>query len=88
MNTDRGSFADLDRCIDAVAEAVHEAWCELKRADGWSPGPLDASRKTHPDLVAYVELSPTSQEYDRTTARTVVAWLAEQGFRIEPPIDH
>lgn len=43
-------------------EELHEEWCEYKRHEDWIYGPdKDSNLKTHPCLVAYVEL-PQSQK--------------------------
>jgi hypothetical protein len=45
----------------ATPEQLHESWCEFKRADGWTYGPVkDAGARTHPCLVPYAEL-PAAQ---------------------------
>jgi RyR domain len=37
--------------------ASHEAWCEHKRANGWTYGPVKSSEaKTHPCLLPYAAL--------------------------------
>lgn len=39
----------------------HNRWCDAKMADGWEWGEtLDMDKKTHPDLVPYIELSDTA----------------------------
>ena len=46
--------------------AQHEAWSAAKRRDGWKYGPAkDESRKTHPSLVPYDQLSASEQNKDR-----------------------
>lgn len=41
----------------ATPEQLHDAWCEVKRRDGWIYGETkDADAKTHPCLVPYAEL--------------------------------
>lgn len=47
-------------------EQLHEAWCEAKRADGWTYGEVkDAAAKTHPCLVPYANLPAEQQVKDR-----------------------
>ena len=49
-----------------VARAVHAAWMEARRADGWTYGQVrDDSRKHTPCLVPYDEL--TENEKSTTT---------------------
>lgn len=67
-------------CLDGVrramagetAEQHHEAWCEFKRAAGWTYGPVkDAEKKTHPCLVPFGEL-PRHQQVKDTVFLAVV----------------
>jgi RyR domain len=49
----------------ATAQEQHEAWCDYKLADGWVYGPVkDPDKKTHPCLVAYVDLPQYQQTKD------------------------
>lgn len=55
-------------CIDnpnAPASANHDAWLEVKRAEGWKYGPVkDADAKVHPCFVPYDQLPPEQQAKD------------------------
>jgi hypothetical protein len=45
----------------ATPEQLHEAWCDTKRAAGWTYSPVrDNTTKLHPNLLPYDEL-PTAQ---------------------------
>ena len=45
--------------------AQHEEWCASKRRAGWRFGPIkDESKKTHPSLVPFEQLSATEQRKD------------------------
>jgi DNA polymerase III delta prime subunit len=70
--------------VEALAEACHEAWRELREAAGWTWGPTrdDAQRK-HPLLVPYAQLSEKDKEANRVTARQSEAKLHAVGFAIE-----
>lgn len=47
---------------DAPASANHEAWLEVKKADGWSFGKVkDEAKKEHPCFVPYEQL-PVEQK--------------------------
>lgn len=49
----------------ATPEELHEAWCEFKRADGWTYGDTkDGDAKTHPCLVPYAELPEEQRAKD------------------------
>ena len=43
--------ADLE-----LAELAHRLWCQGMIAEGWSPGPFDAAKKTHDALVKFEDL--------------------------------
>lgn len=56
-------------------EELHDAWCDSKRADGWTYGPAkDADAKTHPCLVPYVQL-PVEQRAKDALFRAIVQAL-------------
>ncbi|MFD6638317.1 RyR domain-containing protein [Micromonospora chalcea] len=58
----------------AVPEALHEAWCEFKRAEGWTYGPeKDADARTHPCLVPYADLPQAERRKDAVFAAIVAA---------------
>ena len=60
-------------------EASHEAWCDFKRAHGWTYGEVkDEEARTHPCLLPYDEL-PESQKLKDYVFRDVVLALAH-GF--------
>lgn len=60
------ALAGVREALDGARPvALHESWCELKRAEGWRHGPVkDAEAKTHPCLVPYVELPPEQRAKD------------------------
>ena len=66
-----------------MARAVHAAWMEARRADGWTYGQMrnDAMKQT-PCLVPYDQLSAEERAYDYATAEAVVAKLKEMGYEI------
>jgi hypothetical protein len=39
----------------------------------------------HPDMIPYEDLAPNIQEYDRVTARAVLAGLRRRGYILAPP---
>lgn len=58
------------------AEESHMAWCEWKRARGWTWGPVKkVEDKTHPCLVPYAELP----EYQKTKDRLYLAVIHALG---------
>lgn len=58
-------------------EALHESWCDFKRADGWTHGDVkDADAKTHPCLVPYGDL-PADQKAKDAVFSAIVNALKE-----------
>lgn len=50
----------------ATPEALHDAWCEFQRADGWVHGETkDPLAKTHPCLVPYDQLPVEQRNKDQ-----------------------
>ncbi|MEW6218921.1 MAG: RyR domain-containing protein [Thermodesulfobacteriota bacterium] len=67
--------------LEAIAELNHDVWAQARIADGWRNGPKrDDARKLHPCLVAYRHLPEAEKEYDRATARVVLAALIGRGL--------
>lgn len=45
--------------------ASHESWMDMKRAEGWTYGPVkDAEKKTHPCFLPYSKLPPEQRMKD------------------------
>lgn len=70
-------------CLDGVRRAMagetpeqhHEAWCEFKRAAGWTCGPVkDEQARTHPCLVPYGQL-PREQQVKNQVFLAIVRAL-------------
>lgn len=62
---------------DITPEALHDRWCEYKRAAGWRFGETkDETNRTHPCLVPYGEL-PTFQRAKDELFRTVALAMAK-----------
>jgi hypothetical protein len=59
----------------ATPEQLHTAWCEHKRAEGWTYGPRkDPDVKAHPCLVPYEQL-PVEQRAKDTLFHAIVGAL-------------
>ena len=61
---------------DTTPEQSHEGWLAVKRADGWTYGPIkDADKKEHPCFVPYAELPKEQQVKDHLFGAIVRACL-------------
>ena len=75
---------EIRELTEMLARNTHENWSRQRMADGWRYGPRrDDSRKEHPSLVPYDQLSESEKEYDRTTAMETVKTILSLGYRIE-----
>jgi hypothetical protein len=54
--------------VEAVAEKVHEAWMESKRAQGHTTRRSESGEEL---MVPYGQLSEAAKELDRATVRAV-----------------
>ena len=69
--------------VEALARLEHERWVTEREADGWRYGPeRDDARKIHPYMVAFDELPPDIQEYDRIFVRPLPKLLAAAGYEV------
>lgn len=71
----------MSDAVEAIAALNHDVWAARRIAEGWRYGPQrDDGGKLHPDLVAYAHLPEAEKDYDRETARAVVAELLRLGL--------
>jgi hypothetical protein len=69
--------------VETLARMEHDRWWQWHTSLGWRQAPVrDRSRKEHPDMVPYDELSPETQEKDRVQVRRIPKILHELDFRI------
>ncbi len=70
--------------IEALAEACHEAYCNERKAAGWTwAAERCDKKKQHPRLKPYSDLDENGKEDNRKSARVVPAKLYEIGYGIE-----
>jgi hypothetical protein len=78
--------AGLVALREVLAAHVHDAWVELRRADGWVYGPVrDDDLKRHPCLVSYEALPDFEKAYDREIALATLKALLALGYAITRP---
>lgn len=74
---------ELSVLAEEIAKNVHEVWSLNRMNDGWTYGEQrDDTKKTHPCLVAYEELSDSEKEYDRATSQETIKLILKLGFEI------
>lgn len=74
-----------DAQVEAQAMREHDRWASERQRQGWTYAPRrDDTRKHHPLLVSWAQLSEVEREKDRVFVRKV-PWMVEKaGFRVRP----
>jgi hypothetical protein len=80
------NVADVGGEIRLLSIIEHDRWMASKAALGYAYGPVrndDASKGplTHPDMVPWPELSPSSKQKDVDTSRNIITLLDSVGLR-------
>ena len=69
--------------VEQLARMEHDRWWDWHKARGWRYAPnRDNSRKEHPDMIPYDDLSMETQEKDRVQVRRIPKILQELDLRI------
>jgi hypothetical protein len=75
---------ELKSLIEKLAANTHEVWAKQRLKDGWTYGTKrDDTKKKHPDLVAYDELTAGEKNYDRVVVTQVVKVILALGYEIK-----
>jgi hypothetical protein len=75
---------EIGELMELLARHVHDVWARQRLADGWRYGTeRNDSRKEHPGLRPYEQLSDVEKEYDRKTAAETLKAIIVLGYRIE-----
>ncbi|MBQ2245363.1 MAG: Ryanodine receptor Ryr [Oscillospiraceae bacterium] len=70
---------------ELIARNVHDVWARGRIDEGWTFGPRDDQKKTHPCLIPYEELTDSEKAYDRNTALETLRLIVSLGYRIDAP---
>ncbi|MEN3768980.1 RyR domain-containing protein [Priestia megaterium] len=74
---------EISELTEILAKNTHELWAEQRIKDGWVYGPeRNDTKKEHPGLVEYEELSESEKEYDRITAMNTIKTIIALGFTL------
>jgi voltage-gated potassium channel Kch len=77
------TFAFKDHEIERLAVMEHERWLRDLLSDGWTRGPVrDPTRRRHPDLDSWDNISEVAKEKDRDAVRNLPRILSAAGFQI------
>lgn len=68
--------------LEHLAQMEHERWMRDKLQDGWVYGERDVELKHHDEMVAYSDLSPSVQEFVRSSVRNMPGYLKEIGYEL------
>jgi hypothetical protein len=76
-------FAFTAAEVDQLSRWEHERWMRNRLDEGWTYGPVrDNTRKVHPDLVDYDQLTTAAKAKDEQFVRLIPGLLASAGYRI------
>ncbi len=68
---------------EKLAEHAHEIWARQRLLDGWTRGPeRNDSKKQHPCLIPYSDLSESEKQYDRNAALDTLKAITALGYEI------
>ncbi len=72
--------------VELLAQNAHDIWASERLRDGWTFGPArDDTKREHPCLVPYAQLSERERDYDRTMVIGSIRAILAFGFTISRP---
>lgn len=75
-----GSGVVTDAQVLLLAEAEHTSWREYYKGHGWTRGPRDDARLTHPSLVPWSDLGAEDQRTSVNGVRASLVMLESFGY--------
>ena len=75
-------FAFTEQEIQILAKMEHARWCAHHYLEGYTRGPRDDEKKTHPDLIPWEELSEEAKVFDRETVHNIPEYLRLIGEKV------
>lgn len=73
---------DLAAALKKLPRIIHDSWAKKRLSEGWTLGPRDDARRTHPSLMPFERLDENEKSYDREVALQTVLGLMSMGFSI------
>jgi hypothetical protein len=84
VDTSKVSLREIEPLLEKLARNAHEIWAKKRMQDGWTYGARrDDTKRTHPCLVPYENLSESEKEYDRVMVNETLKTILALGYRIE-----
>jgi hypothetical protein len=78
---------EIEDLREQLAENIHEVWSKQRIEQGWTFGPeRNDTKKEHPNLVPYNQLSEQDKDYDRSTAMETLKTIISLGYEIRKRI--
>ena len=74
---------EIKELSELLAKNTHEVWSAGRIRDGWTYGEQrDDSKKHHPCLIPYEQLSDSEKAYDRNTSLETLKLIVKLGYKI------
>jgi hypothetical protein len=72
-----------DPRVEDLAKSEHNRWCDSKLKTGWKYGdPRDDTKKLHPSMLPWEEISEDEREKDRMMVREIPDIVAAAGMTL------
>ena len=69
---------------ERLARNAHDVWARQRLAGGWRWGTSrDDTRREHPSLIPYEQLSESERDIDRQVALETIKTILALGYRVE-----
>ena len=84
VDTSHVNLEDMQPLLEELARNAHEVWAQKRIEEGWIYGAhRDDTKRTHPCLVPYENLSESEKEYDRVMVNETLKTILALGYRID-----
>ena len=74
---------DVLELAEQLAKNTHEVWASARVSEGWQYGETrDDTKKLHPCIVPYEDLTEVEKDYDRRTSLETLKLIIKLGYKI------